>query len=35
MDILYIGIVLVFFLLTWGLLKGCDLLGEEKSGDRS
>src|ERR1041384_2757289 len=30
MDILYIGIVLVFFLLTWGLLKGCDLLFAEK-----
>jgi hypothetical protein len=35
MDILYIGIVLVFFVLTWGLLKLCDLLGENKTGEKS
>jgi hypothetical protein len=35
MDILYIAIALAFFLLTWGLLKACELLGEEKPGDRT
>jgi hypothetical protein len=34
MDIIYIGIVLVFFLLTWGLMKVCDVLGEHKTGNR-
>lgn len=32
MDILYIGIAVVFFVLTWGLLKMCEGLGEQKSG---
>jgi len=35
MDIVYIGIVVVFFILTWGLMKGCELLGEERSGGKS
>jgi len=34
MDIIYIGIVIAFFLLTWGLMKLCDALGEHKLGDR-
>jgi len=33
MDILAIGIVVVFFVLTWGLLKVCDLLDQSKSGE--
>jgi hypothetical protein len=34
MDIIYIGIVIALFLLTWGLMKVCDVLGEQKTGDR-
>jgi len=35
MDFLYIGIVVVFFGLTWALMKLCDHLREHKSGERS
>jgi hypothetical protein len=38
-DIIYIGVAVVFFFLTWGLLKMCEVLqpeadknAEEKSG---
>ena len=38
-DIIYIGIAVVFFILTWGLLKMCEVLQpgadknvEEKTG---
>ena len=31
-DMIYIGIAAVLFILTWGLLKMCEILGEEKSG---
>lgn len=34
MDIIYIGIILAFFGLSWGLMKACDMLGEHKSGER-
>jgi hypothetical protein len=34
MDLVYIGIVVVFFALTWGLMKMCERLGEHTSGDR-
>jgi hypothetical protein len=34
MDIFYIGIVVVFFSLTWGLARVCELLGEQKSGEK-
>ena len=34
-DILYLGIVVVFFFATLGLMKLCDVLGESKSGERS
>jgi hypothetical protein len=31
MDLLYLGVVLIFFTLTWGLLKLCEgLLGEKQ-----
>jgi hypothetical protein len=30
-DIIYIGVAVVFFVLTWGLIKICKVLGEEKS----
>jgi len=26
MDIIYLGVVLIFFALTWGLLKLCEVL---------
>jgi hypothetical protein len=35
MDIIYIGMVIAFFLLTWGLMRLCDVLGEQKKGDNS
>jgi hypothetical protein len=28
-DIIYIGITVVFFVLTWGLLKMCEILQPE------
>jgi hypothetical protein len=31
-DLIYIGIAIVFFILTWGLMKMCEVLGDEKSG---
>ena len=40
-DIIYFGVTVVFFILTWGLLKMCEVLQpeadknvEEKSGGR-
>jgi hypothetical protein len=30
-DIVYIGIAVVFFILTLGLIKICDILSQEKS----
>ncbi len=32
-DLIYIGIVAVSFLLTWGLMRLCENLGEFKSGE--
>jgi hypothetical protein len=31
-DIIYIGVAVAFFVITWGLLKMCEVLSEEKSG---
>jgi hypothetical protein len=31
-DIIYIGITVLFFILTWGLMKVCEVLGDDKSG---
>lgn len=31
-DLIYIGIAIGFFILTWGFMKMCKVLGEEKSG---
>jgi len=33
MDLLYVGIVVVFFVLTWGLMNMCQSLGEHKPGE--
>ncbi len=30
MDLIYIGIIIAFFLATWGLLKLCDALQKDK-----
>ena len=35
MDLLYIGIGVAFFLLTWGLLRLCEALGPGESGEHS
>jgi hypothetical protein len=33
MDFLYVGIGVVFFLLSWGLIRVCDRLGSGDSGE--
>jgi hypothetical protein len=35
MDFVYLGIVVAFFLLTWGVMKMCDVLMEDKTGGHS
>ncbi len=35
MDLLYIGIGVGFFLLTWGLLRLCETLQTDESGEHS
>lgn len=35
MDFIYVGIVVAFFVLTWGVMKMCDVLMEDKSGRHS
>ncbi len=35
MDIIYLGIVALFFLATWGLMRLCEILDQHKSGERS
>lgn len=35
MDLLYLGTVVGFFALTWGIMKICEILQHEKSGDKS
>jgi hypothetical protein len=35
MDIVYLGTVVVFFALTWGLMKLCEVLQDDKSGGHS
>ena len=35
MDFVYLGTVIAFFALTWGLMKMCEILQERKPGDRS
>jgi hypothetical protein len=33
-DIFYLGVAVVFSMLTWGLLKVCDLLDNQSPGDK-
>jgi len=35
MDFFYLGIVIVLFVVTLGLMKLCEVLGQFKSGDKS
>jgi hypothetical protein len=35
MDALYLGTVVVFFALTWVVMKMCDVLQSDRSGDNS
>jgi hypothetical protein len=35
MDVLYLGIVVAFFVVTWGLMKMCEVLQQDKSGGQS
>jgi hypothetical protein len=35
MDLVYIGVVVGFFALTWGLLKMCEVLQKDGSGGHS
>ncbi len=35
MDLIYIGVVALFFLLTWGLMRLCHRLAEPKPEERS
>jgi hypothetical protein len=34
MDLLYLGVGVAFFLLTWGLVRLCATLGIDRSGER-
>jgi hypothetical protein len=34
-DLIYIGTAVLFFILTWGLMKMCEILGEHKTGEKS
>lgn len=35
MDFIYLGVIVLFFLSSWGIMKLCDVLHETKSGDRT
>ncbi len=35
MDVVYIGITVAFFALTWGLMRMCENLSKQDSGERS
>ena len=35
MDILYLGVVILFFILTFGLIWACDVVQEHKPGEHS
>ena len=35
MDLIYLGVIVIFFISSWGILKLCDVLQEQKSGDRT
>jgi hypothetical protein len=35
MDFVYLGAVIAFFALTWGLMKMCEVLQRDNSGGNS
>jgi hypothetical protein len=35
MDIIYLGIVVLFLFATWGLMRLCEILDQHKSGEQS
>ena len=35
MDLLFIGIGVAFFVMTWGLVRLCESLGADDTGERS
>jgi hypothetical protein len=35
MDLIYLGIAVLFFLATWGLMKLCEILDDHKEGEQS
>jgi hypothetical protein len=35
MDFVYLGTVVAFFVITWGVMKMCEVLMEDKSGGHS
>jgi hypothetical protein len=35
MDFVYLGTVVAFFVLTWGVMKACEVLQEDRSGGHS
>jgi hypothetical protein len=35
MDCIYIAIIVVFFLATWGLVRLCEVLEQDRSGGKS
>ncbi|MGA3245517.1 MAG: potassium ABC transporter ATPase [Bacteroidota bacterium] len=35
MDLVYLGAVVAFFALTWGLMKMCEVLQKDNSGGHS
>ena len=35
MDLLYLGITLLFFVATWGLMRLCEILDDHRSEGKS
>jgi hypothetical protein len=35
MDLIYLGVVIAFFALTWGIMKMCEFLQRESTGGNS
>lgn len=35
MDVLFVGIIVILYLLSWGLVKGCEALKDSEKGDKS
>ena len=33
-DLIYLAVAVMFFILTWGLMKACEVLGKQKTGEK-